>query len=257
MAQIRLLTGAIIEMRKLKTRDVDYILSAKPRAFLSSLITTLANCTVEVIEVGIYSLPFDWRKVYEGDWFDALFQLRSLSLGDDYTFQTRCPSRRCQEKSDVNYLLSELKRKLPTEEMLISLKERNNRFVRAFSQGEVEILQPTAEEAIAIANSRRAGSINAHKATDEIETDNELTISNALETKILKIILGSEKLEGQKKNAYLQDLDIDVAGELMDLIESNIFGVELELAIDCPACHEVMEFALPLAKTFFLKKLRK
>jgi hypothetical protein len=257
MTQIKLLTGAILEMRKLKLHDVDFILAAKPRAFLSALISTLSNCTIDVIDPGIYTNPFDWRKVYEGDWFDALFQLRALSLGDDYDFQIRCPRHRCQEKTEVSFILSNLKRKLPTKEMLATLAEKRNRFVVPFSCGSVEILQPTAEEAIAIANARRTNNISARKTDGEGDGDKEESISNALQTKILKIIIEHETLEGQKKNAYLDDLDMDLSSELMALIEENIFGVELELEVDCPACKEVIEFNLPMAKTFFLRKKRK
>jgi hypothetical protein len=257
MSQIKLLSGAVIDMRKLKTRDVDFILASKPRSFLNNLVATLEACTVEVLDSGIYSMPFNWRKVYEGDWFDALFQLRALSLGSDYTFEMRCTNTRCRCKQEVEYDLLTLERKAPSEAILERLRAHENRFDIPYSEGMIQILIPTAEETVAITNSKRSKTIAARKTDEDSATDADTTLIAALETKILKVTLADGTVfEGARKDAYLLDLDIDISGELLDLIEDYTFGVQLTLVIECSDCKETMEFSLPLAKTFFLKKRR-
>lgn len=255
MSQISFLTGAKITVRKLKASEVEKIISSKPRNFLSVLLEVLSSCTLSVEDVGIYESSFPWKKLYEGDWFDALFQLREISLGKDYEYTLKCP--RCGS-FQAHQDLSLLKRKAPSPEILDLLKENKNRFLVPFSLGQVEIIIPNAEESIAIYNAEKKLAVVRSKNSEEsLIVQNEDILIDQLRKKILRIILpDGEILEGQKKNAFL-DCDIDVADELITLIEDTSFGIQMELETNCPSCSEEIEFTLPMQKTFFLPRRRK
>lgn len=249
--QINLLTGAVIEVRKWRLSDMDTLLKASGSGFLSSLLKVFNDCTIAVIDPGIYS-SFEWKKAYEGDLYDALWQWRGISLGNEYAFSVVCPS--CKRKLDLTCDVSEVVRKYPTDDVLSSLREGKNRIDVSFSGGSFKLLIPTAEEVQAISNTadRKASSIRHKGAINEEIQD--VSLIQALRQKVLSVTVDGTVLEGGKLASWLSDIDLDVGSEILSLIEEYSFGIDTAVDLTCGNCGHVFAGDIPMQKSFFLQK---
>jgi hypothetical protein len=250
--EIRLLTGAIIEGRKWKLRDMEKLVSATGRGFLPALLKVLEECTIQVIDPGLYR-DFSWPKVYEGDLFDALWQWRAASVSEIYGFNVTCGNSRCRQPIKFEFPVSTVRRRPVPDAVLEHLREGENRFDVAWSRGTFTFLIPTAEETIAISNTTARTTSTIRQKGGDVGVARGSSLTDALRQKVLSVTTTEgQTVVGGKLGAFLEDLDMDEAGELLDLIDSMSFGIDTEVEIDCSACGSTMPGEIPLQKSFFL-----
>lgn len=250
--EITLITGAVLEVRKWKLSDMDTLMKASGRGFLPALLKVFEDCTLAVLDAGLYR-DFRWGKVYEGDLYDALWQWRGLSLGDEYAFSVNCPA--CRRKLDLTHGVSAVVRRQPTEEVLTFLREGCNRITVPFSGGQFVMLIPTAEETQALANTadKKVSSIRQKNAAVEADVP-EMSLLKAVRLKLLSVTLGETTLEGGKLDAWLADIDLDVGSEILALIEEHSFGIDTAVDLTCGHCGNTFAGEIPMQKSFFLLK---
>lgn len=248
--EISLLTGAILEVRKWKLSDMDVLLQAQGRGFLPALLRVFASSTIQVLNPGIYSAPWSWGKVYEGDLYDALWQWRANSVGPEYPFTVQCPA--CRQKIQVEFEVDKIARRPVPEALLNHLREGRNRVPVDFSAGSFTFIVPTADEAQAILNTgeRRASSVR-QKGGDPGEHP-EASLTKTLRQKLISVTADGETYEGGKLTAWLADLDLDVAGEVLAIMEENSFGIDSAIELTCGNCGQTFPGEIPMQKSFFL-----
>ncbi len=105
---VKLPSGAVIEMRQLTLKEENYMASAaKSRRGNQEkvLIDIVQRCTEGFIEPGPYPNKdiggkVKWSEMLSGDFFAAMIGLRKLSYreGANYDIDVKCPNRSCNNK---------------------------------------------------------------------------------------------------------------------------------------------------------------
>lgn len=248
--EISLLTGAVLEVRKWKLSDMDILLQAVGRGFLPALLRVFSGNTIQVLDPGIYPTPWNWGKVYEGDLYDALWQWRALSVGPKYPFTIQCPA--CRQKIEVEFEVDKVARRPIPEELLAHLREGRNRVAVDFSAGSFTFIVPTADEAQAMMNtSDRRASVVRQKGSDHGDLP-ETSLTKTLRQKLVSVVSDGETYEGGKLTSWLADLDLDVAGEVLAIMEENSFGIDNAVELTCGNCSQTFPGEIPMQKSFFL-----
>jgi len=250
--EITLLTGAVLEVRKWKLSDMDTLLKAVGRGFLPALLRVFTDATIRVIDPGIYPAEWSWGRVYEGDLYDALWTWRALSLGGSYPFSVTCAM--CKRKVEVPFDVSTITRKPVPEELFEQLKIGKNRIPVSFSLGSAVVIVPTADEAQALANTAEKRMSTVRQKGAEVPAEPETSLIRSLRQKLLSVTVGETTYEGGKLEAWLGDIDLDIGGELIDIIEEKSFGVDTAAEFTCGFCGNTFPGEVPMQKSFFLLK---
>lgn len=250
--ELHLITGAVLDVRKWKLSDMDTLLKASGRGFLPALLKVFTDCTLQVLDPGIYR-DFSWNKVYEGDLYDALWQWRGMSLKEEYDFTVNCPS--CRRKIELSKSVSEIERRHPTDTVLARLRDGTNRIPVEFSGGSFLMLLPTADETQALMNTadKKVSSIRQKTGDGGIEAV-DTGLLKAVRMKMLSVTVDGTTLEGGKLDAWLADIDLDVGSEILSLIEEHSFGVDTAADFTCGHCGNTFSGDIPMQKSFFLLK---
>ncbi|MDO8941959.1 MAG: hypothetical protein Q7U75_02180 [Desulfobacterales bacterium] len=233
---------------------MDILLRAVGRGFLPALLRVFTDNTLGVVDPGIYPADWRWGRVYEGDLYDALWQWRGISVGENYDFSTQCPNPNCRKKMDFTYAVSEVARKPIPEVVLANLREGRNRISADFSGGSFVFIIPTADESQALANTstKRASAIHQRGAAQADETDTSLIKS--LRQKLMSVTVEGTTYEGGKLDRWLDEIDLDIGGEIIDIIEENSFGIDTAVDLVCGNCGGTFPGEIPMQKSFFLSR---
>lgn len=233
-------SGLVTEMRTFKLKDTSALARAKASSVQDELFKILNNCTISVIDPGIYEDKIvggklDWRDTYEGDWFTALIRIRSETYGDKYDVQTECD--RCGEPVVGSVNISDLVVGKPSEEVLEALRAGKNIFEQEVANvGHVKIRIPTGKEGILLAKERRL--LGKGPIDDIVE---------GLDSRIVEIegVPQGEKLE------WLGDLDGGVSEDLFDAIDLYNFGTDTEAEVRCQWCKHLVREDVKFDAAFF------
>jgi hypothetical protein len=251
--EMKLLTGAVLDVRKWKLAEMELLLQAQARTFLSTLLKVFEMTTVSVVDPGIYG-SFSWWKCYEGDLYDALWQFRALSVSPTYSFSIRCPNRRCQKDIEFDKPISEVRRNLVRADIFESLKNGENKITLPWSKGTITFLIPTAEQAIALLNSNRSGSVLRQKGEVGPVAESSDRMTEVLKTKLLRVVSGEGSMEASALRNWIDDIDLGDAGELFGILEEATFGVDTGMEITCGECGTRWDAEVPMTRSFFLPK---
>src|SRR4051812_22307644 len=105
-------SGLSGEIRGLKGKEGKLLSDRSSARDGSTFEKLLANCWLQTLDQGVYDFPNgsppDWGKVLVADRFYTLFQIRSLTFGDDYAFATQCKNGGCRHRFDWELSLQDL-----------------------------------------------------------------------------------------------------------------------------------------------------
>jgi len=253
---VRLPSGAVIEMRKLGLREENYLASAarsKKGSQDQVLIEVVSLCTNSVIEPGPYphieaGKKPDWNEMLAGDWFAAMIELRKFSYreGSSYEIRAQCPSRACNNRFawkvdlDKDLFVKEL-----PEESAEALKEGKpleariaDRIVR-FHLGFVKDAQRQEKLERRFPNREMACMFRSRIA--EVEGIDQQDIMSWLD--------GESR--GKEPSQY-EGLCSDDAEDLRAAFEEADCGVDTEVELECPRsmCREFFTLDLPFDRIF-------
>lgn len=186
-----------------------------------------------------------WQTVLTGDRMYALIQARILTFGSSYDFKYQCDNGACERHFWWEIDLSDLPvRKLDKESA--KLFNEGNRFSApcdSLGGKKIEFQLMT-------------GLIQRKAQKDQEDNQDE-----PLTTSLSHRILGVEgKKFDEKKNTvrtWLNDQGLDLALDLVDVLDSVDCGVETSIEVECPHCQNEMDVELPLGKEFFMPTRRK
>jgi hypothetical protein len=197
----------------------------------------LAACWLATTDAGPYALgdaPIDWGKVLVGDRAHVLFQIRIATYGADYAFRVTCERDACREPIDWQIDLAALPMRPLPEASRVGFVAGNKLETQLPDGTRVTYRLLTGADERALPALRR-------QAPDRI-------VSTLLAHRIVAI----EGVSPKDRRAFLEDLPMRDATELMRELDQADGGLETQIDIACPACGQEQSLALPFGRDFLL-----
>jgi hypothetical protein len=221
---IELPSGAVVEIRGMKTQEMDILANRKAMKDGDGINDIAKNCIVN-------SEDFDYDNALQGDRYAIMVNIRRITYPGPYMFDVGCPV--CETTGHFKVDLSTLPiKKLdgrPATELKITLPR---------SKHELTYHLPTGKEEREILKLRK-------------NHPNDL-LSLSMMTNI-------DKVEGLqfKSLDWFKNLDAYDVMSFKDELEENNCGIETSLQLCCDSCGAEFETELPITVNFFLPKKAK
>lgn len=249
MTELTCPSGLRLKLRGLKGKDLDGLRDKRRVASGESISELLNDCTIEVIDRGIYtggSEKFNWADALLGDRMHAIVGLRSATNGDEYDFRVRCSEPDCRQMIDWTINLSDLPVKSLSAESR-AIWQNGNRF-ETTSMGRRVIFKLTnGRDQMALA--RKVAQIRVAGKSKQGERERWLL---AVAERIVEVEGVDSVLE------WLEDGDLLDIRRLVKDMDAVDCGVETGIMIACAGsngCGLEQEVNLPLDSTFFAPDL--
>jgi len=254
---VKLPSGAVIEIRKISLRDENFLAGAarsKRKNNDKVLIEVMSRCTIGFVEPGPYKDvnagdKVKWDDMLSGDWFGAMIELRKFSYreGSSYDIQVQCPALGCNNKFGW-------KVDLDKDLFVKGLPEES---VEAMAEGKP--LSTTIDGRVVEFN---LGYVKDNEAQDKLEKRFPgREVSCMLRSRIVSVE-GVERqdiltwLDGLKRGGVestkYEGLCSDDTEDLRAAFEEVDCGVDTEVEVECTksSCSEVFTLDLPFDNIF-------
>lgn len=197
---------------------------------------------VGLCEYEISGLGPRWSSVLAGDRMYALIQARILTWGPAYEFKYQCDNSACERHFWWEIDLSDLPVK--------KLKVEHAKIFREGNKFEAQI-----KELGKISFQLMTGSTQRRALKDAEDNQEE-----ALTTSLAHRIIGVEGQKFDHKKTikdWLEDQDLNLAMEMVEVLDEHDCGVETGIEIECSHCGNEMDVELPLGREFFMPRRKK
>lgn len=241
-------SGLRVKLRSIKGRDIESIQNAKKLATGEAITKLLDDCTVEVIERGIYDKApaFTWADALLGDRMKALIGVRIATSGDSYGFRVRCSDQNCRAAIDWELELSDL----VTKDLPESSKHafcNGNRFTTNVLDKQVTFRLLTGHDQLAISRAmQRVTTSGPRRKPSEVSTHDKALVG--LSFRIVEV----DGVTGIA--AWLADQDLVDIRKLIEAMDEADCGVETTILVTCAGpegCGLEQEVELPLDGRLF------
>lgn len=222
---VHLPSGAWVEIRGMKTREMDILANKKAMKDGEGINEIAKNCIVNSSE------NFNYDTALQGDRYSIIVNLRRITYPGMYEFQVQCPE--CGSKSSYKVDLNEMEMK-----MLDGRPTTGLEFEFPRCKKKIKYHLPTGIDEKEIIKMRKK------------YPENLLSMA---------LMVYTDEIEGErmKKLEFFQNLDAyDVLAFQDDLSERNC-GIETGVNIECSNCDNEFEVEMPITKDFFLPKKAK
>jgi hypothetical protein len=197
----------------------------------------LSACWEKTLDAGLYAFhdgKVNWDDVLVGDSTYALVRVRIETHGPLYQFKIQCQSEMCRHQIEWEEDLD----KLPVRKLEKELREF---FVRG---NKIPVKLP------------KAGKMLRYRLPTGRDQKKILRMRNQHQGELsaLQLYMRIVDIEGVHENDvfnFIGDLSGADADFLRDQFDTNDFGIETTLQIDCQECGLEMVMDLPLGDTFF------
>lgn len=230
-------------IRKLKVREENALADRKKLRSGAAVNEALAGVWLSTDDPGPYALKSganpNWNKILVGDQLFAMIQMRIKTYGKDFVFRTQCHMA-CGAPFEWEIDLETLPVQKLSEESKANF-QNGNRFEITLSGKKIWFKLLTAGEA-------QRGVLNARRDQPD------RFVTAALRLQILEVEgVGKKRSELE---AFIDDLDSDVADELRDAFDAAGCGLETTIEVECPVCGAFGEIEIPFVgdKGFFSRR---
>lgn len=222
---VQLPSGAIVELRGMKTSEMDILANKKAMRDGEGVNDIAKNCIVSCSD------DFDYDNALQGDRYFILVNIRRITYPGPYMFDVTCPG--CEQIGHYKVNLDTLPIK-----KLDSRPTKGLEFILPRSKTKITYHLPTG--------------------VDEREV---LKLKKSYPSDLLSISLMSniDKVEGLKIKTleWFKNLDAFDVLSFQDELEENNCGVDTGLSLNCDSCGTEFETELPITVNFFLPKKAK
>lgn len=230
-------TGLKVVVRGVSGRQADRMVDPTNASDVYKLIR---DCTVEVLDGGIYPVPFKWDDVFGQDRFQVLLHVSSLTYGDFYPFTLACDS--CRKPFSWVVELSKLPVKAWPEKTLAALAAGQNRFSETARLGSADYDDGEDKKVVY----RYLTEKMEVAALKETETKVKRKYTTQFKASMLEIAgLADQALDIPR---MLENSNHGRLEELRERIGDNSGGVETKLLLTCSQCGWEQDRDLPLAR---------
>ena len=232
------------EVRKLKVKEANMLADAAGIRRGTTIDEILRSVWLGCTDPGPYQPRpdggLDWSKVLICDRFFTVVQVRIATYGPDYAFPVQCTAQTCREKFEWELDLNELDfKKVP--DASIAKFAAGNRF---------ETIIPSTGRRVTF--KLQTGEDEA-KAAKLARGRREEIMTMALAARIVEV----DGVHNNDKLRFLDNLDMDDSVALIDQMDAADGGLETSVEVECPACGNVMEVAVPFGRDFWLPSKRR
>ncbi len=242
MEKITCPSGLIGEIRGLRVRDEDALMSGGVSAANAAMDDLMARCWAETKSPGVYEkfaggLDKDQKLVpsgmLQGDRMYLLIQLRRITYGNDFDFQVKCSNDFCEKNIHWEFQLSDLEVRFLSKESKGFLLD-GNRFP-------VDLPGCKKKAWFKLLTGRD------EKKLAQIRETKKKSISSAI---LFNRIVEIEGVNRPDLENFILDLEGIDAKTLRDGFEKMDCGVDTTIELNCPACKTKLSVELPLAERF-------
>jgi hypothetical protein len=226
MPTISLPLGQEAEIRGMTGREEDILTNRKKMQGGDAMDEILANCTKRIGDKTTIQ-PGDIERLKSPDRLGLLIAVRRETFGDIVNVDLQCPS--CQNQWAVDVDLSQRPVKEAPKDLVlpaeVTLTVNDKPLIVR-----VDLMDGRKEKMVA-------------KTTADVVT-----------TAMLARIVEVEGVHKNDMRKWLQDLTMRARGQLRKLMGELDFGMETEVAAECPSCGDEVRFDVKQQPGFFFPK---
>lgn len=245
--QVECPSGLRGTIRKLKVREENLLADRKKLRSGAAINEALGGVWQSTDDPGPYALEQgvnpNWNDVLVGDQLYAMIQMRIATYGKDFAFRTQCTNLGCGSPFEWEIDLEKIPVQRLSEKSKVIFQGGNRYEVTLESGPRIWFKLLTSGEA-------QRGILNARRDSP----DRFVTV--ALRLQILEVEgVGKKRSELE---AFIDDLDADLADELRAAFDAAGCGLETTIDIECPTCGAIGEIEIPFAgdRGFFSRRRR-
>lgn len=242
---VKLPSGLAGTIRGLKVAEANTLANAMEQKRGTALDSVYSAVWLATSDLGPYgsvaeavdekSGKLAWSKALACDRFTLMLRVRAATYGPEYAFKARCAVPTCGERFEWELSLDDLPAK-PLPPLSLEAFKNGNRLAATLPGDGREFwfsLQTGDGE---------------KKAEQLLKQNRARQLTAALASRIVEIhgVAGGDKLK------FIDNLDMGDAHEVLRILDDADGGVESNIEVQCPACGDIQEMALPFGKEFWV-----